>query len=142
MQRGGVRCNPWRLVSRPNATVPTGIGFTTPKLLGGAPTHNALTAHQCSASVTTHPHPGAVGVMALDDRGRVAVVRQYRHPVGFRLIEPPAGLLDHPGEDYFEAAKRELGSARAAAGVVLLQCAIAWVMAFLVHIVGTLLGFV
>lgn len=53
-------------------------------------------------------HPGAVGVMALDEWGRVAVVRQYRHPVGFRLIEPPAGLLDHPGEDYFEAAKREL----------------------------------
>lgn len=29
-----------------------------------------------------------------------------------------------------------------AAGVVLLQCAIAWVIAFLVHTVGTLLGFV
>ena len=40
------------------------------------------------------------------------------------------------------AVKRELGSARAAAGVVLLQCGIAWVMAFLVHTVGTLLGFV
>ncbi len=53
-------------------------------------------------------HPCAVAVMALDEEGRVAVVRQYRHPVGFRLIEPPAGLLDHPGEDYFEAAKREL----------------------------------
>lgn len=53
-------------------------------------------------------HPGAVAVMALDDEGRVAVVRQYRHPVGYRLIEPPAGLLDHAGEDYFEGAKREL----------------------------------
>jgi ADP-ribose pyrophosphatase len=53
-------------------------------------------------------HPGAVGVIALDDRNRVAVVRQYRHPVGFRLIEPPAGLLDHAGEDYLAAAQREL----------------------------------
>lgn len=53
-------------------------------------------------------HPGAVGVMALDDQGRVAVVRQYRHPVGFRLYEPPAGLLDHDGEDYLLAAQREL----------------------------------
>lgn len=53
-------------------------------------------------------HPGAVGVMALDDEGRVAVVRQYRHPVGYRLIEPPAGLLDHAGEDFLLAAQREL----------------------------------
>ncbi|WP_028709358.1 NUDIX domain-containing protein [Propionicicella superfundia] len=53
-------------------------------------------------------HPGAVGVMALDDAGRVAVVRQYRHPVGYRLYEPPAGLLDHAGEDYLVAARREL----------------------------------
>ena len=28
---------------------------------------------------------------------RVLVVRQYRHPVGFRLLEPPAGLLDLDG---------------------------------------------
>ena len=53
-------------------------------------------------------HPGAVGVIALDDHNRVAVVRQYRHPVGFRLYEPPAGLLDHAGEDYLLAAQREL----------------------------------
>lgn len=53
-------------------------------------------------------HPGAVGVMALDEHGRVAVVRQYRHPVGYRLYEPPAGLLDHAGENYLVAAQREL----------------------------------
>ena len=51
-------------------------------------------------------------------------------------------LLYTPCVAAVAAVKRELGSARAAAGVVLLQCAIAWVMAFLVHIVGTLLGFV
>ncbi len=53
-------------------------------------------------------HPGAVGVLALDDRGRVALLRQYRHPVGRELWEIPAGLLDHPGEDAAAAAAREL----------------------------------
>jgi 8-oxo-dGDP phosphatase len=53
-------------------------------------------------------HPGAVGVIALDDHERVALVRQYRHPVRHRLIEPPAGLLDIGGEDYLPAMQREL----------------------------------
>jgi 8-oxo-dGTP pyrophosphatase MutT (NUDIX family) len=53
-------------------------------------------------------HPGAVGVIALDDRDRVALVRQYRHPVRHRLIEPPAGLLDVEGEGYLATVKREL----------------------------------
>lgn len=37
-------------------------------------------------------HPGAVGVVALDDRGQVLLVNQYRHPVRRRLDELPAGL--------------------------------------------------
>lgn len=53
-------------------------------------------------------HTGAVGVIALDDQERVVVVRQYRHPVGFRLVEPPAGLLDADGETWLSAAEREL----------------------------------
>jgi 8-oxo-dGTP pyrophosphatase MutT (NUDIX family) len=53
-------------------------------------------------------HPGAVGVVALDDRGRVLLVTQYRHPVGRRLEELPAGLLDVPGEPALAAAQREL----------------------------------
>jgi ADP-ribose pyrophosphatase len=53
-------------------------------------------------------HPGAVGVIALDDEERIALVRQYRHPVRHRLIEPPAGLLDVEGEVYLLAAEREL----------------------------------
>jgi 8-oxo-dGDP phosphatase len=53
-------------------------------------------------------HPGAVGVIALDDHDRVALVRQYRHPVRHRLIEPPAGLLDVGGEEYLPAIQREL----------------------------------
>lgn len=53
-------------------------------------------------------HTGAVGVLALDDRERVLLVRQYRHPVRSYLWEAPAGLLDVEGEDPLEAAKREL----------------------------------
>lgn len=53
-------------------------------------------------------HTGAVGIIALDDDDNVLVVRQYRHPVGFRLLEPPAGLLDLDGEDALAAAEREL----------------------------------
>ena len=53
-------------------------------------------------------HPGAVGIIALDGAGRVALVRQYRHAVRHRLIEPPAGLLDVDGEAYVLAAQREL----------------------------------
>lgn len=53
-------------------------------------------------------HPGAVGVIALDDQDRAVLVRQYRHPVRHRLIEPPAGLLDVAGEDHLITAQREL----------------------------------
>ena len=53
-------------------------------------------------------HPGAVGVLALDDQERVLFLRQYRHPVRMELWELPAGLLDVDGEPPLEAAKREL----------------------------------
>ncbi len=53
-------------------------------------------------------HPGAVGVVAHDEHGRVLLVNQYRHPVGRRLDELPAGLLDVDGEEPLAAAQREL----------------------------------
>jgi ADP-ribose pyrophosphatase len=53
-------------------------------------------------------HPGAVGIIALDDDGQVLLVQQYRHTVRHLLWEPPAGLLDEPGEDPLLAAQREL----------------------------------
>jgi 8-oxo-dGDP phosphatase len=53
-------------------------------------------------------HPGAVGVVALDENERMLLVRQYRHPVRHRLLEPPAGILDIAGENYRIAAEREL----------------------------------
>ena len=53
-------------------------------------------------------HPGAVAVIALDDEDRVLLLSQYRHPVRRELWEPPAGLLDVPGEPEVLAARREL----------------------------------
>lgn len=53
-------------------------------------------------------HPGAVAVLAVDDGGRVLLIKQYRHPIGHRDWELPAGLLDVEGEDPLAAAQREL----------------------------------
>jgi ADP-ribose pyrophosphatase len=53
-------------------------------------------------------HTGAVGILALDHRDRVLLLRQYRHPVGMSLWEPAAGLLDVDGEEPAAAAAREL----------------------------------
>ncbi len=53
-------------------------------------------------------HPGAVATIAMDDEGRVLLLRQYRHPVRRELWEPPAGLLDITAEDACVAAQREL----------------------------------
>lgn len=53
-------------------------------------------------------HPGAVGVIVLDDHDRVLLVQQYRHAVRRLLWEPPAGLLDDAGETPLDCARREL----------------------------------
>lgn len=53
-------------------------------------------------------HYGAVAIVALDERNRVTLIHQYRHPLGRRLWELPAGLLDEPGEAPQVAAAREL----------------------------------
>ncbi len=53
-------------------------------------------------------HPGAAAIVALDEEGRVLLIQQYRHPIRARDWELPAGLLDVPGEEPLEAARREL----------------------------------
>ncbi|MBB6121361.1 NUDIX domain-containing protein [Nocardiopsis algeriensis] len=53
-------------------------------------------------------HPGAAAVLALDDRGRVLLQRQYRHAVRHALWELPAGILDVEGEGPLATARREL----------------------------------
>jgi 8-oxo-dGTP pyrophosphatase MutT (NUDIX family) len=53
-------------------------------------------------------HPGAVAIVAHDDR-HLYLVRQPREAVGEEaLLELPAGKLDIPGEGALQCAKREL----------------------------------
>ena len=52
-------------------------------------------------------HVGSAVMMAVDDRKRILLVRQYRLPARSYLWELPAGRLD-PGETPLKAAKREL----------------------------------
>jgi ADP-ribose pyrophosphatase len=52
-------------------------------------------------------HSGSVAVLALQDDGRIVLVRQYRYPVDAALWELPAGRLDE-GESPEGAAQREL----------------------------------
>lgn len=50
-------------------------------------------------------HPGAAAIVAIDDRGRVLLIQQYRHPIRHRDWEIPAGLLDVAGESPLETAR-------------------------------------
>ena len=52
-------------------------------------------------------HRGSVATLAVHEDGRIVLVRQWRHPVGARMWELPAGLLD-AGESPMEGARREL----------------------------------
>jgi ADP-ribose pyrophosphatase len=53
-------------------------------------------------------HLGAAAIAAVDDAGAIALIHQYRHPIGHRLWELPAGLIDKPDEEPVETAAREL----------------------------------
>ena len=52
-------------------------------------------------------HARSAVMMAVDERKRILLVRQYRLPARAYLWELPAGRLD-PGETPLQAAKREL----------------------------------
>ncbi|MEW9121145.1 MAG: NUDIX hydrolase [Thermotaleaceae bacterium] len=52
-------------------------------------------------------HRNAVAVVALDEEKNLLLVEQFRYPLGQKLTELPAGLIDE-GEAPLEAAKREL----------------------------------
>ena len=52
-------------------------------------------------------HPGGAGALPLFDDGRVALVKQYRHPARRELLEIPAGRIED-GETPETCAAREL----------------------------------
>jgi len=52
-------------------------------------------------------HPGAVAVIALNEKREVVLVRQHRQPAGDVLLEVPAGKLE-PGEKPLDCARREM----------------------------------
>jgi ADP-ribose pyrophosphatase len=52
-------------------------------------------------------HPGAVAIVAVDDDGMLALVRQRREATRNELLELPAGTLED-GEEPLASAKREL----------------------------------
>lgn len=53
-------------------------------------------------------HPGAVAVLAINEKDEVLLIKQYRAPVNQYLYEMPAGIRDAEDESDIESAKREL----------------------------------
>ncbi|MDD4859006.1 MAG: NUDIX hydrolase [Dehalococcoidales bacterium] len=52
-------------------------------------------------------HADCIAVIPLDDEDNILLVRQYRTPVGKKLLEIPAGGIE-PGEDPETAVRREM----------------------------------
>jgi ADP-ribose pyrophosphatase len=52
-------------------------------------------------------HSDCIAVVALDDQGKILLVRQFRHAVDRFLLEIPAGGIDS-GEEPVDAVRREL----------------------------------
>lgn len=52
-------------------------------------------------------HPGAVVVLAIDDRDHAVCLSQYRHAAARRFVELPAGVID-ADEEPLEVGRREL----------------------------------
>ena len=53
-------------------------------------------------------HDGAAAVVAVNNNGKLLMVRQYRNALDRFTLELPAGKLDAPGEPTLECATREL----------------------------------
>jgi 8-oxo-dGTP pyrophosphatase MutT (NUDIX family) len=53
-------------------------------------------------------HVGASAVAAVDEAGRVVLIRQFRFAAGGYLWELPAGILQSPNEPPADCAQREL----------------------------------
>jgi ADP-ribose pyrophosphatase len=70
-------------------------------------------------------HPGAVAIVAVDDEGCVALVRQLREATRKYLLELPAGTAE-PGEEPLATAQRELKEECGLSGGTWRQLAAFW----------------
>jgi ADP-ribose pyrophosphatase len=68
---------------------------------------NLTTDQGKTFSVEVIRHPGAAAIVPVDADDTVLLLSQYRHAVGGRIWEIPAGTLD-PGETPEVCARREL----------------------------------
>ena len=68
---------------------------------------DTFVAEQNSLTRLRVVHPGAVVILALNEENEIVLLEQYRHAVGQRILELPAGTLE-PGEQPLDCAKREL----------------------------------
>src|SRR2546429_7933132 len=71
------------------------------------PTDEVLLPNGHRAVLEVVHHPGGAAAVALDESGRVCLLRQYRYVAGGWLWELPAGKLE-PGEPALLTAQREL----------------------------------
>jgi ADP-ribose pyrophosphatase len=77
---------------------------------GHAVTIRVDTVEKANGKKTTREvveHSDCVAVVALDEQGKVLLVRQFRHAIGKSLLEIPAGGID-PGEEPIDSVRREL----------------------------------
>lgn len=77
-------------------------------------------------SYTTVTKPDFVMICAVDARGRVAIVRQYKHAAGRVVTELPAGHIDK-GERPIRAAARELAEETGARAKRIVPLRAGWV---------------
>ncbi len=104
----------------------------------------------CPASSDEHDSVGAVhrcihaAVHILDPEAkkkgmpvRFAVTKMVEND---RLMKEKLSMLYTPCVVEVATVKREMGGVKAAAGTVVVQCLIAWIVAFIVHGMGIVLG--
>ncbi len=65
-------------------------------------------------------HPGAVGIIPVDEKGRIILVKQFRYPIGKITMEIPAGKLDKD-ELPLDCAVRELEEEIGASGPTMIH---------------------
>lgn len=70
-------------------------------------TENITLSNGATVDTDVLRHPGAAVIVPLLENGNIVLIRQYRHAIGTRIWEIPAGTLDHD-ESPLACAKREL----------------------------------